>query len=137
MLANDSAMTLTRNVSLRCHLDAATGQGDTFTVMKPSVDHLRSSMLARRYNVVALAVVLCVWLVAAAMHLHLVDKDAGAADPRPCTYCLAFSGGAAPLPDYRIPEVFAQPVAVEVRYDLPSQEQVATSFYLSRGPPAV
>lgn len=105
--------------------------------MKPSVDHLRSSMLARRYNVVALAFVLCAWLVAAAMHLHPADKDAGGVDPRPCSYCLAFSGGVAPLPDYRIPEVFTAPVAVAASYDLPSQEQVATAFYFSRGPPAI
>lgn len=107
--------------------------------MKPSVDHLRSSILARRYNVVALAFVLCAWLVAAAMHLHLTDKDkeAGAVDPQPCSYCLAFAGGAAPLPDYRAPQVPAQPLVVVVSYDLPAHEQAATSFYLSRGPPAV
>lgn len=107
--------------------------------MNPSVDHLRSSVLARRYNVVALAFLLCAWMIAAAMHLHLADKDknAGGVDPRPCSYCLAFSGGAAPLPDYRIPEVFPKPIAVAVSYDLPAQEQAATRFYFSRGPPAI
>jgi hypothetical protein len=107
--------------------------------MKPSVDQLRSSILARRYNVVALAFVLCAWLITAAMHLHVADTDkgSGAVDPRPCSYCLAFSGGAAPLPDYRIPDVFPQPTDVVVSYDLPAQEQVAPSYYLSRGPPAI
>lgn len=107
--------------------------------MKPSIDHLRSSVLVRRYNVVALAFVLCAWLVAAAMHLHLGDndKDAGGVDPRPCTYCLAFSGGAAPPPDHRIPEVVADPVAVVAFHGHPANEQVAASFYLSRGPPAI
>lgn len=107
--------------------------------MKPSVDHLRSSVLARRYNVPALALVLCAWMIAAAMHLHLADEDqnAGGVDPRPCSYCLAFSSGAAPLPDHRIPDALPQPQIVAVFYDLPAQEQVATSFYFSRGPPAV
>jgi hypothetical protein len=107
--------------------------------MKPSIDYLRSSMLVRRYNVVALAFVLCAWLVAAAMHLHLGDngKDAGAVELQPCSYCLAFSGGAAPPPDHRLPEVVADPVAVVVRHGDPANEQVAASFYLSRGPPVV
>lgn len=120
-------------------IDAARTQRDTFEVMKPSVDHLRIAVLARRYNVVALALVVCAWMIAAAMHLHLADKDkdAGGAEPQPCSYCLAFSGGAAPSPDYRAPPVFVQPVAVAVSYDLPVQEQDAATFYLSRGPPAV
>lgn len=106
--------------------------------MKPPIDRLRSSVLARRYSVVALAFVLCAWLIAAAMHIHLADKDkhASGGHPPPCSYCLAFSAGAAPLPDYRAPQVFAQPTAVAVFYDLPTQQQEATSFYLSRGPPA-
>jgi hypothetical protein len=114
--------------------------GETLpAAMKPSIDQLRRSMLVRRYNVVALAFVLCAWLITAAVHLHLADNDkgTGAVDSQPCSYCLAFAGGAAPLPDYRVPEAFAQPVAVAVFYDLPAQERVATSFYLSRGPPAV
>lgn len=107
--------------------------------MKPSVDHLRSSVLARRYNVVALAFVLCAWLVAAAMHLHVADKDkeAGAAEPQYCSYCLAFSGGVAPPPQHQLPEAAAAPVAVAVSYDLPAAVRKATSFYLSRGPPAI
>ena len=107
--------------------------------MKPSIDHLRSSVLARRYNVVALAFVLCGWLIAAAMHLHLGDndKDAGGVEPQPCAYCLAFSGGAAPPPEHRIPEVVADPVAVVAIHGQPAEKQVAASFYLSRGPPAI
>jgi hypothetical protein len=107
--------------------------------MKPSIDHLRSLVSSRRYSVVALAFVLCAWMITAAMHLHLADKNTEAAgmEPQPCTYCLAFSGGAAPLPDYRIPETFPQPAAAAVADDLPALEQVAASFYLSRGPPDV
>jgi hypothetical protein len=73
-------------------LDAVSVRRHTFGAMKPSIDHLRSSILERRYNVAALAFVLCAWLVAAAMHLHLGDNDkgAGGVDPRPCTYCLVF-----------------------------------------------
>jgi hypothetical protein len=128
-----------QNVSLPFHLDAVTVRRHTFGIMKPSIDQLRSSMLARRYNVVALAFVLCAWMVAAAMHLHLSDndKDAGGVDPRPCTYCLAFSGGAAPPPDHRIPEVVADPIGVVAFPTLPAKEQVAASFYFSRGPPAI
>ena len=105
--------------------------------MKPLIAHLRSSVLSRRYSVIALAFVLCAWLITAAMHIHLADKetDVGGVDPRPCTYCLAFAGGAAPLPDYRIPQIFPQPVAAEVCYDLLAHEQVTPSFYLARGPP--
>jgi hypothetical protein len=107
--------------------------------MKPSINHLRSSVLARRYNVVALAFVLCAWLVAAAMHLHLGDNDKNArgVEPQHCTYCLAFSGGAAPPPDHRIPEVVAEPAVVAVLHGVPAEEQAAASFYLSRGPPAI
>lgn len=94
-------------------------------------------MLVRRYNVVALAFVLCAWMIAAAMHIHLADKDQHAGGMQtPCSYCLAFSGGTAPLPDYRIPKILPPPVAVAISYDLPAQEQVAASFYLPRGPPA-
>jgi hypothetical protein len=107
--------------------------------MKPSIDHLRSSVLARRYNVVALAFVLCAWLVAAAMHIHLADKDkhAGGVHPAPCSYCVAFSAGAAPPPDHRMPEVVAEPAMVTAFHGEPAEKQVAASFYLSRGPPAI
>lgn len=130
---------MAQRISFRSHLDAATRQRDTLRAMKPSIDHLRSLVLSRRYSVVALALVLCGWLITAAMHLHFADKEtnAGGVDPRPCTYCLALSGGAAPLPDYRIPEILPQPAAAAVCYDLPAQEQITASFYLARGPPAV
>lgn len=126
-----------QNVSLRCHLDGVTGRRDTFNVMKPSVDHLRSSILTRRYNVVALAFVLCVWLVGAAVHLHFDDGDAAASDLSPCAYCMALANGAAPLPEYRVPEVVAPPAVVVVSFEEREHAQLTTSFYLSRGPPAI
>lgn len=43
-----------------------------------SVTRLHTDGRTRRYNVVALAFVLCAWLIAAAMHLQ--EQDAGVAD---------------------------------------------------------
>ena len=105
--------------------------------MKPSVDHLRSSILARRSHVVALVFVLCAWLIAAAVHLHLDGGDADASDPSPCSYCIALANGAAPLPEYRVPKVIAGPVAVAVSFEEREHAQLTTSSYLSRGPPAL
>jgi hypothetical protein len=100
------------------------------------VTHFSMSRRVRRYNVVALALVLCAWLISVAMHLHVKDEHAGTADSSPCGYCLALSAGAAPAPEQRVPAVIATPVLVVSLDDAPVQSQTAPSFYLSRGPPA-
>ena len=92
---------------------------------------------ARLYNVVALAFVVCAWLVTAAMHLHLQDEHAGAVDSAHCAHCLALSTGAAPAPEYNFPIVIVTPSVVLSFDDVPAPSQSPRSSYLSRGPPAV
>jgi hypothetical protein len=104
--------------------------------MTRSVTHFRTSCRARRNNVVALAFVLCAWLVAAAMHLHVNDQDAGIADSAHCAYCLALSASAAPAPELRVPPVIAAPAIIVAFDDATVEDLAAPSFYLSRGPPA-
>lgn len=105
--------------------------------MTRSVNHFRTSDRARRYNVVTLAAVLCVWLVAAAMHLHVNEQDANIADSAHCAYCLALSTSAAPAPEWRLPIVMSAPAAVVACDDRTVEDQTPASFYFSRGPPAV
>jgi hypothetical protein len=105
--------------------------------MTRSVTHLRTPHQSRRYNVVvALVFVLCAWLVAAAMHLHVNDQDTGIADSAHCASCFALSASAAPAPELRLPAVIAAPAIIVAFDDTTFADQTAPSFYLSRGPPA-
>jgi hypothetical protein len=90
----------------------------------------------RRYNVVALALVLCGWLIAAATHLHLQEHDAAVSDPAHCAYCFALSAGAAPAPELHLPTPIDAPLLV-VSCDRATVEGLTDpSPYFSRGPPA-
>lgn len=104
--------------------------------MMRSVTYFGTSRSARRYNVVALALVLCGWLIAVAMHLHVQEQDAGIADSAHCAHCLGLSASAAPAPEFRIPVAFAAPILVVPCDETPFEARMACSFYLSRGPPA-
>ena len=117
-------------------LDDRLSSARHFGAMTRSVHHFRTSLQARRYNVVALALVLCAWLVAAAMHLHVKEQDAGTADSAHCAYCLGLSTSAAPAAELRLPVVITAPVAIVACDDAAVDSQTAPSFYLSRGPPS-
>ena len=95
------------------------------------------SQQARRYNVVALALVLCAWLVTAATHLHVQDQATGATEAAHCAHCLALSAGAAPPPTHNLPTIIVTPtVVVPFGHATPPSEPPRSS-YLSRGPPAI
>lgn len=104
--------------------------------MTRSVTHIRTSSLARRYNVIALGLVLCAWLVTAAMHLHVKDQDAGNADSTHCAYCFTLSAGAAPAPEFRVPAIIVVPAGVVACSDTTVEDRSTPAFYFSRGPPA-
>lgn len=104
--------------------------------MTRSVPCLRTSEQVRRYNVVALVLVLGAWLITAAMHLHGKDPDAGGVDTTHCSYCFALSTGVAPAPELRIPAVVVAPAIIVAFEGMAVEDQAALSFYLSRGPPA-
>jgi hypothetical protein len=98
---------------------------------------LRSSRSKQRRQVVALAMVLCLWLFAFAAHIHGKDDHRSSIHPSGvCTFCLSFSGGTAPPAEHRVPSrvlassvVIADSVATLIAIDVPSS-------YLSQGPPA-
>ncbi|MBM0104952.1 hypothetical protein JM946_09335 [Steroidobacter sp. S1-65] len=117
-------------------LDGPLSSARHFGAMTRSGHLFRTSDRARRYNVVALAVVLCAWLVAAAMHLHANDPDAGNADSAHCAHCSALSGSAAPAPELRVPPNIVVAAMVVAFDDAIVAGRAAPSFYLSRGPPA-
>lgn len=117
-------------------LDGAGSSARHFVAMTRSVTYSGTSQRARRYNVVALAFVLCAWLIAVAMHLHVKDQDAGIADSAHCAQCLALSASAAPAPEFRVPVALAGPMLVVGCDDTTFEAQAAPSYYLSRGPPA-
>lgn len=91
---------------------------------------------ARRYNVVALAFMLCAWLVVAAMHLHLQEDDAAGADSAHCAQCLALSVSAAPGPEVRLPALIPAPTIIVAFQGAAVAGRTLPSSYLSRGPPA-
>jgi hypothetical protein len=103
--------------------------------MTRTVTHSCTSHLARRFNVVALGLVLCAWLITAAMHLHVQDPDSGSADSAHCTYCLGLSTSAAPAPEFQIPAIVDAPAGIVTCNDLAVEDRATPSFYLSRGPP--
>lgn len=118
------------------HLDAPRGSARHFDEMTRSISHFRMSSLARRYNVIALGLVLCGWLIAAAMHLHVKEQAASGADSAHCAYCFGLSTSAAPAPEWRVPAFIAAPSSIVADDDTPVEYRTAPSFYLSRGPPA-
>lgn len=118
-------------------LDGSLNSARHFGAMMRSVTHFGMSYRARRHNVVALVFVLCAWLVAAAMHLHVKDQDAGSADSAHCSYCFAQSASAAPASELRLPAVIVASATLVAPDGATLEEQTAPSFYLSRGPPSV
>ena len=100
-----------------------------------SVTYLCMGGRTRRYNVVALAFVLCAWLIAAAMHLHLEEQDAAVADSAHCVQCLALSASAAPGPEIRLPAPVAAPTIIIAFHGATFEGRTLPSSYLSRGPP--
>ena len=117
-------------------LDGSPSRARHFGAMTRSGPLFRTSDRARRYNVVALVFVLCAWLVAAAMHLHVKDQDAGSADSAHCAHCSAFSASAAPAPELRLPPAIVAAAMIVTFDDATVEDLAAPSFYLSRGPPA-
>jgi hypothetical protein len=110
---------------------------DTLIVIARSANPFRISRRVRRYSVVPLALVICAWLIASAMHLHLKDDHVGLAESTACSYCMSLSGGVAPPPEHRTPEIVVSPGSIAISRDDFARDQAAPSFYLSRGPPSV
>ena len=117
-------------------LDEALSSARHFGAMTRSVTPFRTSCRARRYNVLALALVLCAWLVAAAMHVHVNEQDAAMGDSAHCAHCVGLSASAAPASEPGIPAVIVAATLIVACDDVPAEGQTAPSFYLSRGPPA-
>lgn len=117
-------------------LDGSRRSARHFPAMTRPVSHFHMSDRAQRYNVVALAFVLCAWLVTAVMHLHVKDQDAGPAHASACAYCLSLSAGAAPAPEQQSPSVIVTSTVVGSSHEAPAPGKSAPFFYLSRGPPA-
>ncbi len=103
--------------------------------------HAFTSIIADRKtqqrSVVLLALMLCLWLVAYATHLHAGDEGGLAhKSSTACSFCLSLPVGAAPPPvcPLAIP-VFVSCVVQAPVYQVPRALDVVSS-YLSRAPPA-
>jgi hypothetical protein len=104
--------------------------------MTRPVTQYRSADLMRRYNVIALGLVLCAWLITAVAHLHVREQGADKPDSAHCTYCFAFASGVAPTPELRLPARIDASIGRVACDDTPVEDRAIPSFYFSRGPPS-
>jgi len=97
---------------------------------------LRVSPNTQRRNVLALVLVLCLWMVASAAHIHIGDAHGAPGKPSTaCSTCVSLPTGATPPARHELP-VQAQVVsATLVDRAAPSITFHAPSSYLSRAPP--
>jgi hypothetical protein len=100
------------------------------------ISRLRGSSTRQRSRVVVLGLVLCVWLVAFATHIHTGDELPSKGPSNTCSFCLSLPAGA-PAPTAAVLSqlvLVATETVVDVKtawvaFDVPF-------FYFSQGPPA-
>jgi hypothetical protein len=97
----------------------------------------RSKTTLHRYAALLLSVVIGLWMVLSATHVHVPDDhDAPGKRSAACSICLSLPAGASP-PAQRVAVPVAQVARISIQIPLaPARSLAVLSSYLSRGPPA-
>lgn len=100
------------------------------------ISRLRGSPRRQRSRVVLLGLVLCLWMVAFATHIHSGDELPSNGPSTACSFCLSLPAGApAPTPTV-LSWLVLVVVETVVEIDVPQVAFDLPTFYLSQGPPA-